>query len=695
MAVDFKNKLFQKALWGYVPEEVDEYIAYVAGEYTRLEKRLAAIRSENAKKQGENRTSQQADIPGVTGGAASGDPNGGNMENAFADGERILSEARRNAEQLREEARTDAEKALADAKSGAEKLLSDARADADLIRAEAEKRAADERDAARTEGENLLTDARAEAERLRVEARSEAERMLSDARSEAERLRSEAETSAEVLLENTRKNAEEEAGAVLESARAEAGAIRAAAGREPVPEPPADAEAEEVMQEEARRQFEESGRILTGLRAASARFRSDLAAFSSSMQSLARTQLSAAERFGEDAERFLSEMDAYAGEDEGPEGAEEEEGDLFGFASAAAMLGELLKDLPEEDGGKTPDGETRPDPAEAAADTQSDVSQSEADVLMAESAMAGHIEEEAGRLLAQLLELDEAPGRAPGNAPENAPDNRREETAESGEDLAEERPDDGTDTAPDFSPDETAAIPEEAYPSAAAHPSAAAEPERPDDGEAPVFTFGEQEGGALDAEPGDEELEAVMAALSGISEDDSYDAMLAAFHPEEEVDPRAAEDLAKKRREKFRRMMDEAAGGRSAEKQTGKAWVVSDGAEPKPAPDSGPDLSPADNALEEELTAAVEAALRADLDPAKALDEMLASLTADGAGLGSPGGTEKDPDMPALPTDVMELLDFEEPVGDGPAWTDHSLEEFVSSRDERENGEAADPEDAE
>ncbi len=676
MAVDFKNKLFQKALWGYVPEEVDEYIAYVAGEYTRLEKRLAAIRAENAKKQGENKASPQADIPGVTGGAAADNP-GGSMENAFAEGERILSEAREKAEQLREEAasdaeslrndaKADAEKTLAEAKSGAEKLLADAqteaesvladaREDADRIRAEAEKRAEEETEAARAERENLLTGARSEAEKLRAEAqaeaqaeaRSEAERLLSEARaearSEAERIRSEAEKSAEALLENARRSAE------------------------PVPEPSADEDAENpaLMREEARRQFEESGRILTGLRAASERFRSDLKAFSSSMQSLARTQLSAAERFGEDAERFLAEMDAYAGENEGPEDAGEEDGDLFGFASAAAMIGDLLKDLPEEEGGKTPDAAPEPAeaPAESDADTQSDASQSEADVLMAESAMAGHIEEEAGRLLAQLLELDENT--------DSTPDNRREETPESGEDLAEEKPDIETDTVPDISPDETAAVP--------------AAPGTDD------FSAGEPDAAARDAEPGDEELEAVIAALSGISEDDSYDAMLAAFHPEEEVDPRMAEDLAKKRREKFRRMMDEAAGGRGTEKQNVPAPDDADGSEA----DAEPDLTPADDALEEELTAAVEAALRADLDPEKALDEMLASLTADGADPGSPDASGTDPDMPALPADVMALLDFEEPAGDGPAWTDHSLEEFISSRDERENGEAENPEGAE
>ena len=669
MAVDFKNKLFQKALWGYVPEEVDEYIAYVAGEYTRLEKRLAAIRAENAKKQGETGPSRQADIPGVTGGAAMDNPGGGSVEKAFAEGERILSDARKEAEQLRDAAASDAEsvrngaaeeaeKLLADARTGAESGLAEAKEEADRIRTEAEERAAEIREAAQAEREDLLAG-----------GRSDAENLLTDARAEAERIRSEAEKGAEVLLDEARKRAEEEAGAALESARREAEAILAAAKREAAPES-TDKESEDpaVMREEARRQFEESGRILTGLRTASERFRRDLAAFSSSMQSLARTQLGAAERFGEDAERFLAEMDAYAGAEEKPGDVDDaEDGDLFEFASAAAMIGDLLKDLPGEEAAQKTETVPEPDGTAGAEDASSDGTSDETDVLMAESAMAGHIEEEAGRLLGQLLELDEGgPDRIPDNVPEK-------ETPPDGDDIPDFVPDVVTETAPDLSPDGTGAIPGEELP---------ADAESSDETESADLADGE----GHDAEPGDEELEAVMAALSDISEDDSYDAMLAAFHPEEEVDPRMAEDLAKKRRDAFRRMMEEAAGGQSENTETGDASDNADG--------PGTDSAPTDSSLEEEITAAVEAALRSDLDPEKALDEMLASLTADGADIGSSDGAVTDPDMPALHTDVMALLDFEEPSGDGPAWTDHSLEEFVSSRGERENGEAPEPEDA-
>ncbi|MBO6053834.1 MAG: DivIVA domain-containing protein, partial [Clostridia bacterium] len=61
MPVDFKKKLFQKALWGYAPAEVDEYIAYVTREYTKLERRLAAVRRESSgMSRGEEKTASAA-----------------------------------------------------------------------------------------------------------------------------------------------------------------------------------------------------------------------------------------------------------------------------------------------------------------------------------------------------------------------------------------------------------------------------------------------------------------------------------------------------------------------------------------------------------------------------------------------------------------------------------------------------------
>ena len=41
MAKDFRNKTFPKILWGYAPDEVDEYIARINTEYGRLERKLA------------------------------------------------------------------------------------------------------------------------------------------------------------------------------------------------------------------------------------------------------------------------------------------------------------------------------------------------------------------------------------------------------------------------------------------------------------------------------------------------------------------------------------------------------------------------------------------------------------------------------------------------------------------------------
>ena len=41
MAKDFRKKVFGKSIRGYTPEEVDEYLGYVADEYRKLELRAA------------------------------------------------------------------------------------------------------------------------------------------------------------------------------------------------------------------------------------------------------------------------------------------------------------------------------------------------------------------------------------------------------------------------------------------------------------------------------------------------------------------------------------------------------------------------------------------------------------------------------------------------------------------------------
>ena len=160
--------------------------------------------------------------------------------------------------------------------------------------------------------------------------------------------------------------------------------------------------------------------------------------------------------------------------------------------------------------------------------------------------------------------------------------------------------------------------------------------------------------------PGDEELAAVMAALSGISEDESYDAMLASFDADGGVDPAVAADLERKRRETFRRMMEEAEREREAEKRA---------AEKRRA-----ETADGERMLEDRISAAVEAAVRAKEDPGKALDEAFPELAAsdDEKGTGN------------FSAEMLEMIDFEEPREDGAAWTDHSLEEFTARRGEPE-----------
>ncbi len=577
MSVDFKNKLFQKALWGYAPEEVDEYISYVAGEYARLEKRFGALKAEGSGKRQNQTGAPAADIPGVSG------PESGEK----AEAERILSEARESAER---EAASILEKSRREAEEEAGRILDDARGKADAILREAEE-----------------TRRTAEEERLAV---GEIQRAVEESRKAVEESQRAVEESRRTIeAERARLNAEQ---AALEQERTSLEQRRSEASDE--------RESADTLRKEAEEKLGESGRILAGLSEASARFRRDILAFSSSMESMARTQLSAAERFGEDADRFLEEMRAFSSDQPSP--ADEDAGeDPFGFAAAAAVIGEMLRDLPEDEPGEkeTP-----------AADEPSDeipeppLPEDDADRLMAESAVSDRIAGEADLILSQLRELAAEESREPDGEPENG------------------------------HPDHDVGEPVEAEPDSAGE-NAGAEPQN---------ELSED----LSAEdlPGDEELEAVMAALSGISEDESYDAMLASFRPEDEVDPRMAEDLAKKRSERFRRMMDEAREDRKTSGGTDAGRI-----------DAG------ESDLEKEIAAAVEAAVRADLDPEKALDDMLAVAGLTGEESGVSAG------------DVLEMLDFEEPGEDGAAYRDLDLEDFRRPAGDKADGEADEARDAE
>ena len=600
MSVDFKNKLFQKALWGYAPEEVDEYISYVAGEYARLEKRFGALKAEGSGKRQNQTGTPAADIPGVSG------PESGEK----AEAERILSEARESAER---EAASILEKSRREAEEEAGRILDDARERADAILREAEE-----------------THRTAEEERLAV---GEIQRAVEESRKAVEE--------SERAVEKSRRTIEAERAALeqertsLEQRRSEASDER---------------ESADALRREAEEKLGESGRILAGLSEASARFRRDILAFSSSMESMARTQLSAAERFGEDADRFLEEMRAFSSDQPSP--ADEDAGeDPFGFAAAAAVIGEMLRDLPEDKPGEketpaadepsdeipedAPVPENVPDEQEDADDQRTPeppLPEDDADRLMAESAVSDRIVGEADLILSQLRELAAEESREPDGEPENG------------------------------HPDHDVGEPVEAEPDSAGE-NAGAEPQDEPSEDLSSEDLSAEDLSAEDL-PGDEELEAVMAALSGISEDESYDAMLASFRPEDEVDPRMAEDLAKKRSERFRRMMDEAREDRKTSGGTDAGRI-----------DTG------ESDLEKEIAAAVEAAVRADLDPEKALDDMLAGLTGEESGVSA--------------GDVLEMLDFEEPGEDGAAYRDLDLEDFRRPAGDKADGEQDEARDAE
>ena len=703
MPVDFKNKLFQKALWGYVPEEVDEYIAYVAGEYTRLEKRLNAIRAENAKIAAEKAASRTPDIPGIP-----AEPK--EASDARAEAESILRQARtqadailesagREAASIREEAGAESARILGEAKEAAER----GREGLDVIREETEeerkaldalRRELDEKQAGLDALNKELETRKAEQEEQLCRIGEERQALEAQRQAcEAQRQECDARRRA---LDEERTSLDGERIAL----RAEKDAL--SAGR-------TDAEA---LREAAAEQFRESERIYAGLCAAAERFRNDVLAFSSSMRSMAQSQLSAAERFGTDADRFLEEVNAFSasrpvcpdsdGEISGPDGA----GDLFGFASAAAMIGDMLKELPEEQGEipeereepeesekrEEPENPEKPEPENPEPENPEPepvLFEAETDALFAESAVSDEIAAEADRILDSIrglteeeplsgIEADDLPNDAEGSVELDLPG----ETAENPDESAE--------------PEETAE-PEHVTPEPEPEPEPSDAPNRPESEVPDGDTSDEaaelpQDPGSEPEVPGDEELEAVMKALSGISEDDSYDAILEAFQPGEEVDLNLAADLERKRRENFRRMMDEAAAERDAEKHGGKREKSKNRAaeassrlpnqessaeSEKDLPDTG------ETDLEKEIAAAVEAAVRAKLDPEQALDEVFAELSReDGDEEGSLGAAEtlfsKAPSE--LPPDMLELLDFDEPGGDSAAYTDHSLAEFAAGR---------------
>ena len=317
------------------------------------------------------------------------------------------------------------------------------------------------------------------------------------------------------------------------------------------------------------------------LASAAARFREDVAAFSHAMESLTRTQMNAVRRFTDDAERFFALLPAGSDETEGPEPAGED-ADLFGFAAAASVIGDLLRERDEDEA-----KDIKEDAQETAGDKGSDERTENApadggtDAMIADAALADHAAAEADFLREQLMML---------NAETGSGDNKEETPEESDN--------------PDPSEPEAA---------------------------------------------GDEELEAVMAALSDLDEDESYDAILNSFRPED------LEEEAARQAEGIRRYLAEKTK-REAEKQAAEL------------PETDPENVEAVD-FEAEIAAAVEAAVRAKLDPSKAVDDLI-----------------KQRNEP-LPRDVLDMIDFDEPRADGAAYTDHSLTEFASQKSAEDAGE--------
>ena len=577
MPVDFKKKLFRKSIWGYEPDEVDSYISYVAGEYAKLEKRFSVLRSRMEEQKTQNMINAADKAP---------------ITEAEAEAEKILAEAREAADKLLAEADerkaavlAEIEKAKADEEAEAGTILENARDTAGKLLAEAEERKA-----------AVL----AEIEKARADEEAGAGATLENARETAGKLLAEAEERKAAILAETEKiktDAEAEAGAILEGARERAEEIRSAIG------------ADEGSIDAAVLTADGEAPADPGLiAAAAARFKEDVAAFSHAMESLTQTQMNAVRRFSEDADRFFAQSVSAAADNMPEEG-----GDPFGFAAAASMIGDLLREDSDDDGGPGPDegtsaADTEPGTEEFSPEPAEPEEQDGTDAMIAGAAVADRAAEEADRLREELRKLSED-GRSDGSAEEPEPQPEPEQ------------------------PDEA-----EESPAAGAGPGTDAGAERPEE------------------EAGDEELEAVMAALSGISEDESYDAILSSFRPED------LEEEAEHQAEGIRKYLAE------KEKAARAAKEAAEKSEDAPVSDGETDF-------ESEITAAVEAVVRANLDPGKVVDAMLENRAQ------------------PLPRDLLDMLDFDEPQDGGAAYTDHSLTEFSQQKREENGEEDAAPED--
>ena len=209
MARDFRNKIFQKTLRGYAMAEVDEYIAYVAGEYRKLEKKA----SDTEKKL--SAALRRIDDMSM-----------------FQESSHLDSEAEAHAKTILDDARERAEEIVAEAQSRVNETVAKAERRARDIVAEAERRADRilEEAGERTKLAEALT--KRQADSIAAAAQQEAEELMERVREEAEAARQSANEAAEAILreaEAATRRAEEEAGVLRRAAGTEATDIYGAA----------------------------------------------------------------------------------------------------------------------------------------------------------------------------------------------------------------------------------------------------------------------------------------------------------------------------------------------------------------------------------------------------------------------------------------------------------------------------------
>ncbi|HXF70989.1 MAG TPA: DivIVA domain-containing protein [Actinomycetota bacterium] len=144
---------FQTTWRGYVPEQVQAYLAAVADQVDAREARIRELEAE-VRALREDR--------GVPADAAPRDPYEG-VSGRIAE---LMRSVEREAERLRAEAEAEATRVAAEAREEAARLLAEAREQAERIRLDAEAAAGE----ARAEASILLRDARGQAERILREA---------------------------------------------------------------------------------------------------------------------------------------------------------------------------------------------------------------------------------------------------------------------------------------------------------------------------------------------------------------------------------------------------------------------------------------------------------------------------------------------------------------------------------------------